>query len=100
VLSSRPAVWLGQISYSLYLWQQLFFVWDNFRSPAMGVLQSMPLRIVMARGCASISRYCLEKPMIELGRRIIRRLNTRAPAVPSVLSLPIDAAASVVNRSL
>ena len=100
VLSSRPTVWLGQISYSLYLWQQLFFVWDNFRSPAMGVLQSMPLRIVMALGCASISHYCLEKPMIELGRRIIRRLNTRARPVTSVQSPPIDAAASVINRSL
>ena len=29
LLSAQPAVWLGKISYSLYLWQQLFCVWQE-----------------------------------------------------------------------
>jgi hypothetical protein len=32
LLSAQPAVWLGKISYSLYLWQQLFVYGKNKRS--------------------------------------------------------------------
>ncbi len=42
VLELQPLAWLGRISYSVYLWQEIFFVWDDERSAVLGALQSPP----------------------------------------------------------
>ena len=60
VLNVRPVVWLGQISYSLYLWQQLFAYGDHHR-PWYFVL--------FAIGLASASYYLVEQPMLRLRER-------------------------------
>jgi peptidoglycan/LPS O-acetylase OafA/YrhL len=62
MLELRPLRWLGRISYSVYLWQQLFL--GNGRT---GLL---PLRIAAAMMCAGASFYLIEKPMIRLGHRL------------------------------
>src|SRR2546423_14370232 len=67
VLEWRPLRWFGRLSYSLYLWQQLFLVWTGSRSPAMGALQSFPLNLACALGCAMMSYYWIEKPFIREG---------------------------------
>jgi len=70
-LEWSPLRYVGRISYSLYLWQQLFFV-ERFakgRLP-LGVLESTPLRYVATAACALLSYYLLERPMIKLGHRI------------------------------
>lgn len=73
-LLELPAVaWLGKISFSLYLWQQLFFTWDAARSSAMGLLQSFPVNAVLAVVCAAASFYFIERPMIDIGRRFAKR---------------------------
>jgi peptidoglycan/LPS O-acetylase OafA/YrhL len=64
--------WLGRLSYSLYLWQQLFLVWSEFRSPSMGVLQTFPLNFVCALLCAVGSYYLIERPMIKVGHRMAK----------------------------
>jgi peptidoglycan/LPS O-acetylase OafA/YrhL len=56
VLNARPVVWLGQISYSLYLWQQPFFFAKN--QPAYKLLFGLAL--------ACISYYWIEKPFLML----------------------------------
>ncbi len=62
-LLELPALrWLGRLSYSLYIWQQLFTV-RQF-SPWYS-LQLLPLF-----GVAILSFYCIEKPMIRLGYRL------------------------------
>jgi len=81
ILNIAPVVWLGQISYSLYLWQQVFLVWDDARAPRLGALQSPPWAIIMALGCATASYYWLEKPMINYGRGVVRRLGASAPSL-------------------
>jgi peptidoglycan/LPS O-acetylase OafA/YrhL len=59
-LLARPAlVWLGTVSYSLYLWQQPFLVSNSIR------WWSLPA--VLAAAC--ISYYLVELPSIRLGRR-------------------------------
>jgi peptidoglycan/LPS O-acetylase OafA/YrhL len=76
-LELRPLKWLGRRSYSLYLWQELFFVWEVQRAPAMGRLQSLPWSVSCALAAAAASYCLIERPMIRLGQRVILRLRHR-----------------------
>ena len=49
-LNLAPMVWLGLVSYSLYLWQQLF-AW---------ALLPTPLKLLLTLICATISYYAIE----------------------------------------
>jgi len=60
ILNLRPVVWLGKISYGLYLWQQLF-VFGQHARPWYGVL--------FALGLAAASHYVVEQPMLRLRDR-------------------------------
>jgi peptidoglycan/LPS O-acetylase OafA/YrhL len=60
ILNSRPVMWLGRISYSLYLWQQLFVYGERAR-PWYLVLPALML--------ASASYYLIEQPMLRLRER-------------------------------
>ncbi|MGP0020453.1 MAG: acyltransferase family protein [Candidatus Sulfotelmatobacter sp.] len=75
ILNVRPVVWLGKISYSLYLWQQLFAYGDHHR----------PWYFVwFAVGLASASYYLVEQPLLRVrerrvaARKMERRLATAA----------------------
>ena len=72
ILESSPMRWLGQISYSLYVWQQVFLVPNGQPYPFPFDPRRHPyLPLVGAVALATCSRYILEKPMIELGRRYL-----------------------------
>jgi len=60
LLNVGPVVWLGKISYSLYLWQQLF-VFGQHGRPWYGV--------IFAVGLASASYYFVEQPMLRMRER-------------------------------
>lgn len=64
VLNFRPVVWLGTLSYSFYLWQQLFL---NRRSDAIWC--AFPLNLVMAFLAALASFYLVERPFLKLRSR-------------------------------
>ncbi len=68
-----PALrWIGRLSYSLYLWQQLFLTgW--FQSPAFPI-QRLPFNWIASFACAVASFYLVERPMIRLGHRIAARV--------------------------
>ncbi len=68
VLNLAPVVWLGNISYSLYLWQQPFF--DRAAPVRYGVLWAL--------GLACVSYYAVERPMLR--RRERRAANARYEA--------------------
>jgi peptidoglycan/LPS O-acetylase OafA/YrhL len=70
MLDFAPIRWIGRISYSLYLWQQLFFVphWEMHTLPH---LQRLPLNIGITLVCATASYYLIEKPFIRMGRRVV-----------------------------
>jgi peptidoglycan/LPS O-acetylase OafA/YrhL len=57
ILNIRPVVWLGKISYSLYLWQQLF---------AYGPQHRAWYWLLVPVGLASLSYYLVEQPMLWL----------------------------------
>jgi peptidoglycan/LPS O-acetylase OafA/YrhL len=69
LLETAPPRWIGRISYSLYLWQNLFLIplgvaWH------LGLLQTLPLNIAAAFAAAALSYYVVERPMIKLGHRL------------------------------
>ena len=61
----RPGfIWIGTLSYSLYLWQQPFLNrHDN------GWWAMLPINLVLAFAMAMVSYYGIEKPWLRLGRR-------------------------------
>jgi len=63
-LNWRPVAWLGKISYSIYLWQQLFC-----SNPTMRLGYSLLLPVLV---CACLSYYLVEQPMLRL-REILDR---------------------------
>jgi peptidoglycan/LPS O-acetylase OafA/YrhL len=83
--------WIGGLSYSVYLRQQLFL------QPPRGIgsleytsgfyrLQQFPLNILGILACACLSHYLFERPMIRFGRR----LNSRRPVASSAV-VPVQA---------
>ncbi len=64
VLNVGPVVWLGKLSYSLYLWQQLFAFGKHARP------WYFPL---LALVVASASYYLVEQPMIRMRERSVER---------------------------
>jgi peptidoglycan/LPS O-acetylase OafA/YrhL len=86
ILEMGSLRWVGRMSYSLYLWQQIFLLgsWRALRPFPLGYLQELPVSIVAAVVCASLSYYLVERPMIGVGRRLIASLG-RPPASRPVL---------------
>jgi peptidoglycan/LPS O-acetylase OafA/YrhL len=60
---------VGKISYSLYIWQQLWLLFPGVPMP-FHTLQSFPVNLVMSFVCATASYFLVEKPFIGLGRRV------------------------------
>lgn len=75
ILNWGPAVWLGTISYSLYLWQQPFM----FNAHAREI--PLALKITGAIACAAASYYLVERPFL----RLRARFGSKAP-VPARLA--------------
>lgn len=73
ILEVAPLRFLGRISYSLYLWQQLFFIGSSLPYRAAGPLahlQGGPWNIAAILLVASGSYFLIEKPFIRLGHRL------------------------------
>jgi peptidoglycan/LPS O-acetylase OafA/YrhL len=71
-LEWKPVAWTGTISYSLYLWQQIFL---PPLIPAEGPfhsLQRSPWNVLAIFLLATMSFYLIEMPMIHWGHRVIR----------------------------
>ena len=69
VLEAAPMRWVGRISYSLYLWQNLFLV--ALGAPHfLGPLQLFPWKFLACFVPAWLSYRVVERPMIRLGHRL------------------------------
>jgi peptidoglycan/LPS O-acetylase OafA/YrhL len=71
-LNVKPMVWIGVLSYSLYLWQQVFL--DR---SSQAWYTAFPVNLVLAFLVAAISYYVIERPALHLRER---RRPTRLPA--------------------
>jgi peptidoglycan/LPS O-acetylase OafA/YrhL len=71
VLQLPVLAWIGRISYSLYLWQQIFLVpgWEH-GAP----LQRWPFNLITVFGIATLSYYGLERPAMRIGRQLAARI--------------------------
>lgn len=67
LLESRVLVWICRLSYSIYLWQQLFL--DEVGRP-LRIFQWGPVALVSIFGCALISYYGIERPFMRLGHKL------------------------------
>jgi peptidoglycan/LPS O-acetylase OafA/YrhL len=72
VLEWQPLRWIGSLSYSLYLWQELFLPeLHSMASPGIfHNLQHWPWNVPAILLCAVSSRYLLELPMVRFGHRV------------------------------
>jgi peptidoglycan/LPS O-acetylase OafA/YrhL len=66
LLNSKPLATIGVLSYSLYLWQQLFLI--QWR-PANWIVMTFPLNVVMAFLAAGVSYALIEQPFLRLKDR-------------------------------
>jgi peptidoglycan/LPS O-acetylase OafA/YrhL len=66
LLEIVPLRFIGKLSYSLYIWQQMFLGGPGSRL-------SLPLALIAIAGCAYISYRFIEQPSIRFGRQIIAR---------------------------
>jgi peptidoglycan/LPS O-acetylase OafA/YrhL len=81
ILNLAPLVWLGRISYSLYLWQELFC---SNASLHLGYVLILP-----ALACACVSYYCIEQPMLRL-RDKWQRKSEAASGVAGPAEVPVQ----------
>ena len=74
ILETSVFRWLGRLSYSLYLWQQLFLVWAEDRVAGLGLLQTFPLNLAAVFACATVSMLLIETPLIAAGHRLAKTI--------------------------
>jgi peptidoglycan/LPS O-acetylase OafA/YrhL len=72
VLEFRLLRWVGRLSYSLYIWQQVWMLgsWKEVRPFPLGPFQELPLSLLCTFGCAVLSYYLVEKPLVAYGTRL------------------------------
>lgn len=58
--------WLGKVSYSVYLWQQVFLI---SRFPSWGVFRRFPVNVFCALMAGVISHYVIEQPFLKIKTR-------------------------------
>jgi peptidoglycan/LPS O-acetylase OafA/YrhL len=81
ILNWAPVAWLGRISYSLYLWQELFC--SNVALHAGFVL------VLPAIACACLSYYLIEQPMLRLRDNWTRRPSPRPHVLAPAEDIPM-----------
>jgi peptidoglycan/LPS O-acetylase OafA/YrhL len=68
-LDWKPLAWIGRMSYSIYLWQQIFLT-PAWTHPRLPIDWPIPIRLAAVMLAATASYYFVEKPCIQMGRRL------------------------------
>jgi peptidoglycan/LPS O-acetylase OafA/YrhL len=89
-LEAAPVRWIGRLSYSLYIWQQLWLMgsWRVSRPFPLGPFQELPLNLIATFACAIASYYVVEQPLLRLGSRLSRACE--GPSARAVRSVRHD----------
>ncbi|WP_164981310.1 acyltransferase family protein [Silvibacterium dinghuense] len=81
-LNFTPLAWVGTISYSLYLWQQLFLTPDS-----TFLVQRAPFNIPLAFLAAVLSFNLIERPMVRLRERMFAEEAKSEATAPEPLTV-------------
>ncbi|MEO0550737.1 MAG: acyltransferase [Pseudomonadota bacterium] len=77
VMNSSPAIWIGRLSYSLYVWHMLFIV-HFYGDVAPDIwLMDWKFWLIPSVACACASYFFLEKPLRKVGHRLSKRLTSQ-----------------------
>lgn len=87
-LNWRPLAWIGLMSYSLYLWQEVLFMTHT----AVGIL----MVLLLMTAAAVVSYYFVEQPSIQWGKNIVNRRTVRVLSIQEQQS-PSAAASGYVE---
>ncbi len=66
ILNSRPIVWIGLLSYSIYLWQQPFLKADS-----QAWITQAPINVAILLVLAPLSYFLVERPLLRLKDRLM-----------------------------
>jgi peptidoglycan/LPS O-acetylase OafA/YrhL len=69
LLQVSALLYIGRLSYSLYIWQGLFM---SDRTPELDAIRRVPLDLVLTFVCALASYYLIERPFLVLKDRYFR----------------------------
>lgn len=85
-LNTRPVVWIGTLSYSIYVWQQLFV--SHFAGQRLAAFAVYDWRIwwLAALACACTSYYMVERPILGGRDRLRARLFETTAWTPRIRS--------------
>jgi peptidoglycan/LPS O-acetylase OafA/YrhL len=67
LMQSQVMRWFGKLSYSLYLWQQLFLV---VHTPDWGILRVFPVNLLCVAAAALASYTFVERPFLRLKAKL------------------------------
>ena len=67
LMETSPLVWVGKISYGLYLWHYPMFKWIKYASAPWPI--KLGLALLGTFAVASVSFYFVERPLLRLKRR-------------------------------
>lgn len=82
-LNARSLVWVGRISYSIYIWQQVFLLYLPGNKP-LGVLNAFPFNLACVLVVSWASFRFIEQPSIALGSRRIKAWSKPEYATPAL----------------
>jgi peptidoglycan/LPS O-acetylase OafA/YrhL len=92
-----PAMkWIGRLSYSIYIWQQLAMFPAGIPHSPIGPIQQFPYNVLIVFFLAAVSYYFIERPMIRLGHQMSKHPtgNRTARDIPD---LPAPAHSSMIE---
>lgn len=81
ILETPLLAWIGRISFSLYLWQQIFLAAAWEPSLPFGILQQWPVNLAATVVFAVTTYYVIERPLIRIGHELADRTRQARPPV-------------------
>jgi peptidoglycan/LPS O-acetylase OafA/YrhL len=90
ILELKPLVWIGKVSYSLYLWHMPVIFLVRYFFPHAGLFTSAALSLSSMLVVSAASYYFVEQPFVGLRRRLHRGPNSGRLARSTVSSSPVQ----------